>query len=404
MIQRTLKSVITGQFGKGKVILLMGARQVGKTTLLKSLFPGFRRFSAEQNPNVPVEDVLWLNGDELDVQRLFEETSSTRLRFIFGSKRFVVIDEAQRIKDIGLKLKLIADEIPDIQLVATGSSSFDLANEANEPLTGRKREYVMYPLSFAEMTRRHGLLDEKRLIPHRLVYGYYPEVVNKPGEEREILKSLSDSYLYKDILMWERIKKPDKLVKLLQALAFQIGSQVSYSELGQLCALDAKTTEKYIVLLEQCYVIFRLASFSRNLRNELKYSRKIYFFDNGIRNALIADFSLAETRRDIGALWENFLVAERKKKIAYNREVTNTWFWRTSSQKEIDYIEESGGTLRAFEFKWNPSAKYKFPRQFMEQYPDTRFEVIGPDNIDEFLLDMNAGDRGSRPGQVRFKT
>jgi predicted AAA+ superfamily ATPase len=386
MIQRTLNSVISGQFGKGKVILLMGPRQVGKTTLFKSLFSRPVPLNGGQDPDVLAQDILWLNGDELDVQRLFETTSSTRLKLIFGSKRFVVIDEAQRIKDIGLKLKLIADEIPDIQLIATGSSSFDLANEANEPLTGRKREYTMYPLSFAEMVRHQGFLNEKRLLSHRLVYGYYPEVVNNPGNEREILKSLSDSYLYKDILMWERIKKPDKLVKLLQALAFQTGSQVSYSELGQLCALDAKTTEKYIILLEQCYVIFRLASFSRNLRNELKYSRKIYFFDNGIRNALIADFSLAETRRDLGALWENFLVAERKKKIDYERQVVNTWFWRTSSQKEIDYIEESGGSLRAFEFKWNPSAKYKIPRQFMEQYPETCFKVIGPDNIDEFLL------------------
>lgn len=385
MIQRTLNSVITGQFGNGKVILLMGTRQVGKTTLFKSLFTGSR--FASLNDDGLAQDVLWLNGDELDVQRMFEKTSSARLKLLFGSKRFVVIDEAQRIKDIGLKLKLIADQIPDIQLIATGSSSFDLANEANEPLTGRKREYTMYPLSFAEMVRHQGLLDEKRLLPHRLVYGYYPEVVNNPGNEREILKSLSDSYLYKDILMWERIKKPDKLIKLLQALAFQTGSQVSYSELGQLCALDAKTTEKYIVLLEQCYVIFRLASFSRNLRNELKYSRKIYFFDNGIRNALIADFSLAETRRDIGALWENFLVAERKKKIAYGGQVLNAWFWRTSSQKEIDYLEESDGSLRAFEFKWNPAAKYKIPRQFLEQYPEARFEVISPDNIDEFLLD-----------------
>ncbi|MDR2143423.1 MAG: ATP-binding protein [Treponema sp.] len=390
MIQRTLNSVLTKQFGKGKVILLMGARQVGKTTLFKDLFFGPRPLDAEQYPEAAAQEVLWLNGDELDVQRLFEQISSTRLRLIFGSRRFVVIDEAQRIKDIGIKLKLIADQIPDIQLIVTGSSSFDLANEANEPLTGRKREYTMYPLSFAEMAGHHGLLAEKRVIPHRLVYGYYPEVVNNPGNEREILKSLSDSYLYKDILMWERIKKPDKLVKLLQALAFQIGSQVSYSELGQLCALDAKTTEKYIVLLEQCYVIFRLASFSRNLRNELKYSRKIYFFDNGIRNALIADFSLAETRKDIGALWENFLVAERKKKIGYSREVANTWFWRTSSQKEIDYIEESDGVLRAFEFKWNPSAAYRFPRQFLEQYPDARFAIISPDNADEFLLDPDA--------------
>jgi predicted AAA+ superfamily ATPase len=298
----------------------------------------------------------------------------------------VVLDEAQRIKDIGVKLKLITDQLPDIQLIVTGSSSFDLANQVNEPLTGRKWEYHMYPLSFAEMAAHHGLLDEKRLIPHRLVYGYYPDVVNHPGEEREILKLLSDSYLYKDILMWEQIKKPEKLVKLLQALAFQIGSKVSYSELGQTCGLDAKTIEKYIVLLEQCFVIFRLGSFSRNLRNELKNSRKIYFYDTGIRNAVIADFSIPETRRDTGALWENFLISERKKKLAYSHLWKNTWFWRTVSQQEIDYLEEGDGVLQAFEFKWNPGAKYKKPRTFLEAYPECTITLITPDNADEFLL------------------
>ena len=258
------------------------------------------------------------------------------MKYIFGNKKYVVIDEAQQIKDIGSKLKLITDELPEIQLIATGSSSFDLANRVNEPLTGRKWEYKMYPVSFAEMVMHHGLLEEKRLIPHRLVYGYYPDVVNNPGDEKEILKQLSDSYLYKDILMWEHIKKPDKLLKLLQAIAFQIGNQVSYSELGQICGIDSKTVEKYIVLLEQCFVIFRLGSFSRNLRNELKSSRKIYFYDNGIRNAIIADFSLAENRHDIGALWENYIISERHKKIEYDLLWRHSWFWRTSDQKEID--------------------------------------------------------------------
>ena len=291
----------------------MGARQVGKTTLIKDLF----RDS---------DKTLWLNGDEIDVQALFENVSSTQLKHIFGNKKYVIIDEAQRIKDIGVKLKLITDQLPEIQLIATGSSSFELANLVNEPLTGRKWEYKMYPISFAEMVNHHGLLDEKRLISHRLVYGYYPDVVNNPGSEKEILKQLSDSYLYKDILMWEQIKKPEKLLKLLQALAFQVGSQVAYSELGQICGLDSKTIEKYIILLEQCFVIFRLGSFNRNLRNELKNSKKIYFYDNGIRNALIADFSLAEMRQDIGALWENFVISERRKKLEYNSIWKNSWF------------------------------------------------------------------------------
>ncbi|GHV43290.1 ATPase [Spirochaetia bacterium] len=376
MIKRQLQKTITERFGQGKAILLTGARQVGKTTLLKDL-----RKESPLN-----SDTLWLDGDEADVQALFEHISSTRLKAIFGTNRYVVLDEAQRIKNIGIKLKLITDQMPEIQLIVTGSSSFDLANQVNEALTGRKWVYHMYPISFAEMVMHHGLLDERRLIPHRLVYGYYPDVVNHPGEEREILKLLSDSYLYKDILMWEQIKKPEKLVKLLQTLAFQIGSEVSYSELGQICGLDAKTIEKYIVLLEQCFVIFRLGSFSRNLRNELKNSRKIYFYDNGIRNAVIADFAIPETRRDIGALWENFLVSERKKKLAYEGQWKNTWFWRTVSQQEIDYLEEGDGVLRAFEFKWNPAAKYKKPRTFLEAYPGCSIDLVSPDNADEFLL------------------
>lgn len=373
MIQRILEDIVRNKLNKGKAIILMGARQVGKTTLIKELFKGS-------------DEMIWLNGDELDVQSLFENISSTRLKYIFGNKKYVVIDEAQRIKDIGLKLKLITDELPEIQLIATGSSSFDLANQVNEPLTGRKWEYKMYPVSFAEMVMHHGLLDEKRLLPHRLVYGYYPDVVNHPGNEKEILKQLSDSYLYKDILMWEQIKKPDRLLKLLQAIAFQAGNQVSYSELGQISGLDSKTVEKYIVLLEQCFVIFRLGSFSRNLRNELKNSKKIYFYDNGIRNAIIADFSIVESRQDISALWENYIISERRKKLEYELLWRNSWFWRTKEQNEIDYVEEGDGQIHAFEFKWNPSAKYKTPRQFLENYAGSTFSVITPDNMEEFLL------------------
>lgn len=373
MIKRFLTDIVKAKLGTGKAILLMGPRQVGKTTLLRTLYPNN-------------DDVLFLNGDELDVRQLFENISATRLKAIIGNKKVLIIDEAQRIEDIGLRLKLITDQMPDVQLIATGSSSFDLANKVNEPLTGRKWEYLLYPLSFAEMVNDHGFLEEKRLLPHRLVYGYYPDVVTHPGDEKEILKQLSDSYLYKDILMWEQIKKPDKLLTLLQALAFQVGNQVSYHELGQLCSLDSKTVEKYITLLEQTFIIFRLGSFSRNLRNELKSSRKIYFYDNGIRNAIIANFSQAETRPDIGALWENFLVSERKKKLSYDGMWRNTWFWRTTDQKEIDYLEEGDGQLYAYEFKWNPKAKSKEPKQFAEAYPDSKFAVITPENMNEFLL------------------
>lgn len=372
MVERIIKEILNSKIGTGKAIILMGARQVGKTTLLRELF-------SRQ------DGVLWLNGDEPDIRDIFEKISSTRLKSIIGKNKILVIDEAQRIVDIGLKLKLITDNIPSVQLIATGSSSFDLANKVNEPLTGRKWEYKMFPISFAEMVAHHGLVEEKRLIPHRLIYGYYPDVITSIGDEKEILKQLSDSYLYKDILMWEQIKKPDKLLKLLQALAYQVGAQVSYNELGQLCGLDSKTVEKYILLLEQTFVIFRLGSFSRNLRNELKSSKKIYFYDNGIRNALIANFAQPEQRSDVGALWENFVISERMKNNHYKGRWCNTWFWRTTKQQEIDYIEEEDGIISAYEFKWNKNVKAKVPAIFSQNY-NSQFTVIHKDNIDEFLL------------------
>lgn len=373
MIPRILEDKIKEKLYRGKAIILMGARQVGKTTLLRDIFKDS-------------SDVLWMNGDELDIQRLFAEASASRLRSIIGKNKVVVIDEAQRIEDIGLRLKLITDSIQEVQLVATGSSSFDLANKVNEPLTGRKWEYRMFPVSFGEMVNHHGLLEEKRLLKHRLVYGYYPDVITNEGEEKEILKQLSDSYLYKDVLMWERIQKPDKVLQLLQALAFQVGSQVSYNELGQICSLDSKTVEKYINLLEQTYVIFKLGSFSRNLRDELKNSNKFYFYDNGIRNALIADFKQIENRHDIGALWENFIISERIKHLNYFGRWVNYWFWRTKRQKEIDFIEEEDGEIHAYEFKWSPSLKEKAPKQFMEAYENSEFEVIHRENYEEYLL------------------
>lgn len=374
MIKRKLQDIIEKKLFDGKAILLMGPRQVGKTTLLKELFGGR-------------EDVMWLNGGELDVQVLFEGVSATRLRAMFGRKKVIIIDEAQRIPDIGLRLKLVTDQIKDVQLIATGSSAFELATKTGESLTGRKWEYKMYPFSFGEMVDEHGLLEEKRMIPHRLIFGYYPEVVMRLGEEREILRLLSDSYLYKDVLMSDQINKPDSLVKLLQALAFQVGSQVSYNELAQLCGLDSKTVEKYVVLLEQSYVIFRLNSFCRNLRNELKNSKKIYFYDNGIRNALIANFNQIEGRADRGALWENFLISERKKFLEYNRLWGNSWFWRTKEQKEIDWVEERDGKIIGYEFKWNPDQKVKIPRLFLDSYENSDFRVIHRDNCDSFLLE-----------------
>lgn len=374
MVERHIQSSIQSQLGGGKAIVIMGARQVGKSTLLRQML-GER------------QDVIWMNGDDLDIQELFSSMTSTRIRAILGSKRLLVIDEAQRISDIGLRLKLITDQVPDVQVIATGSSSFELASKVNESLTGRKREFRMYPLTFGEMVQHTQFLDEVRMIPHRMVYGYYPEVVCNPGDERAILKELSDSYLYKDILSLDSINKPDKLVRLLKALALQIGSQVSYNEIGTLIGLDSKTVERYVDILEKSFIVFRLGTFSRNLRNELKASRKIYFWDLGIRNAIIGNLAQIENRTDAGELWENFVIAERMKRNAYKCSFAQSYFWRTRQQHEIDYLEEEDGILYAFEFKWNlRKANVKCPESFKTAYPEAVYKVITPENIEEFLF------------------
>ena len=373
MIKRLLENTIKEKIFKNKVLIIFGPRQVGKTTLLKEIVKDY--------PNVQ-----WFNADEIEVQTLFEKASLANFKTFLNKNALVVIDEAQNIKDIGIKLKIIYDNIKDVQLLVSGSSSFELANELNEPLTGRKFEYILYPLSFEEMVLHHGLFEEHKLLKSRMVFGYYPEVVTHSGNDIiEILRQLTGSYLYKDILIWNRIKKSDKLVKLLQTLAYQIGSQVSYNELGQLVGLDNETVEKYIQLLEQAFVIYRLPSFSRNLRNELKRSRKIYFYDNGVRNALIENYHPLELRNDTGALWENFIITERLKYTAYHNIYTHRYFWRTHSQQEIDYLEEYGGKLYAYEFKWNTRKKAKLPRAFLQSYPEAETQIITPDNYWEFI-------------------
>jgi len=373
MISRILVDRLRQKMFKQKAIIVLGPRQVGKTTLLKNLA-------------FDPEEILWMNADEIDVQQTLSEVSSGSFKALLGKKKIFIIDEAQRIENIGLKLKLITDNLPEIQVIATGSSSFDLANRVNEPLTGRKWEYNLFPLSYQELVEHHGMLAENRLLEHRLVYGYYPEVVSNPGEEEERLKLICHSYLYKDVLLWERLHKSDKLVRLLQALAHQIGSQVSFNELADICSMDPKTVEKYVNLLEQAFVIFRLPSFSRNLRNELKSSRKIYFYDNGIRNAIINNFNPIALRSDVGFLWENFLVSERLKFNSYQLLNKNSFFWRTVNQQEIDLIEEYGGQLHAYEFKWNTKKTVRLTKTFQNAYPDSTFDVITPNNLHEFLL------------------
>ena len=372
MITRQLEKNIKDRLFKGKAIMLIGARQVGKTTLLKEIFDNDAH-------------TLWLNGDDLEVRMLFNNITVEKYRSLLGNSKIVVIDEAQRIENIGLKAKLITDNFPEIQLVLTGSSSFDLANKINEPLTGRKWEYQLFPMSFRELAEHHGTFQEIKKLPIRLVYGSYPDVVNNPGSERDILKQLTNSYLYKDIFEWERIKKPDMLVKLMQALAFQVGSEVSLNELSGLIGIDKGTVEKYITLLEQTQVIFRLPSLSRNLRNELKMSKKIYFYDNGIRNALINNFNDVELRNDIGVLWENWMISELKKHNHYYQTYCNSYFWRTTQQQEVDYIEEADGKMTAYEFKWNPIKKAKVSKSFLQAYPVAEIKTINRENYFEIL-------------------
>ena len=373
MISRMLQEVIRQKMFKGKAILIIGPRQSGKTTLLRLLESDVR------------EKVLYLNCDEPDIRNLLTDVTSSSLRHLIGNAKVVMIDEAQRVKNIGLTLKLIVDNLTGIQVIATGSSAFELSSEMNEPLTGRKWEYRLLPFSTQELTRHSGMIEEQRLLKHRLVYGMYPDVVTHFGEEREILVNLTGSYLYKDIFTFQDVRKPEVIEKLLEALALQVSSEVSYNELGQLVQVDPSTVQRYIDLLEKAFVVFRLRSFSRNVRNELKRSQKIYFYDNGIRNALIANFNPPETRTDRGALWENFLVSERTKLLCNNQIYANQFFWRTKQQQEIDYIEDSAGVLAAYEFKVNPQKKAWFPKTFLENYPDHTTHTITPDNYLQFL-------------------
>ncbi len=357
-----------------KVLIIYGARQTGKTTLLKRVVKG-------------KENILWFEGDETEVRELFDRASSARFRTVFGTGTVVVIDEAQNIPDIGLKLKIIFDHLPDIRLLVSGSSTLDLSGAVTEPLTGRKLEYKLFPFSFEEMVNYHGLFEESRRLEQRMIYGYYPDIVTAQEEDARIfLKELTGSYLFKDILNWNKIRKPDKLVRLVQALTLQTGQQVSYHELGEIVSLDNETVENYIDLLEKSFVIYRLMPFSRNLRNEIKRSRKIYFYDNGIRNALINNFNFLNLREDTGKLWENFLITERIKYTEYHKIPVNRYFWRTHSGQEIDYIEERNGKLYAYEFTWNPRKKKKIPKAFLENYQVQEAKVIHKDNFHEFIL------------------
>jgi len=374
MIKRDLQPVIEKNLFKGKAIVLMGPRQVGKTTLLIQLM---------EKLQMPA---LLLNCDEPEPRSLLSDANTVKLKQLIGTNKLVLIDEAQRVKNIGLTLKLIVDQIKDVQVIATGSSSLELSNEINEPLTGRKYEYNLFPLSVKELVGSSNTLQERQLLEKRLLFGSYPEIVNRPEEAAESLFNLTGSYLYKDLLAFNDVRKPSQLEKLVEALALQVGSEVSYSELGQMINASNATVERYIDLLEQSFVLFRLRAFSGNLRNEIKKGRKIYFYDNGIRNAIIQNFSPLNLRQDTGALWENYFVSERIKYNHYARKFISSYYWRSFQQQEIDLIEKDNTSLTAYELKWNPKKQGRMAKTFLNAYPVKEFHTVNPDNYLDFLL------------------
>ena len=375
MIKRKLQDVLLKYIGKGKAIVLVGARQVGKSTL-------FELFTQQDK-----EHTLWLNCDRKETRDVLTGVSLTDLQMLIRDNKTVVIDEAQRVDNIGMTLKLITDNFPKVQLLVTGSSSLDLRNKLDEPLTGRKIVYNLFPVSTAEIYEAEGLVAVRERIEQRLIYGSYPDVLYGNIPSQKVLQELSDSYLYKDILELEGIRKSSVLKKILIALALQVGSEVSYNEIGKTVGSDSKTVEKYIDILEKCFIVFRLSSFSRNIRTELTKSKKIYFYDLGVRNAVLNAFAPLELRQDQGALWENFFIVERMKKNHYEDRMLNTYFWRTTDKQEIDYIEEENGVLHLFELKWNERKNsVKFPNLFLETYNPAQKDVVTRENYLQFLI------------------
>jgi len=370
MYSRVIEKTIAIKLGKGKAIILIGPRQVGKTTLIQNLLKDKKH--------------LFLDGDDPTVRNLLTNPNTEQLKSIIGKNDILFIDEAQRIDNIGITMKIITDQFKNVQLLVSGSSAFDISSKLNEPLTGRKWEYILLPISWEEYEESHGYLVSQQQFENRLIYGFYPEVLNNPGEEREVLKQLTNSYLYRDILALGDIRKPEVLEKLIQALALQVGSEVSYNELAQTVGIDKNTVSKYIDILCDGYVIFKLNSFSKNIRNEIKSNKKIYFYDNGIRNMIIGNFNQLNLRVDKGALWENFLISERVKQNLYKNTSSNIYFWRTKQQQEVDLVEENAGIITGFEFKWNPNKKVKLPKTFTEAY-NAQGKLVNPSNFREFV-------------------
>jgi predicted AAA+ superfamily ATPase len=371
MYQRILENIIRPQLNSGRALIVYGPRQVGKTTLAKKI-------AAAQG------DYLYLNCDEPDVRAALTEKNTSDLRRVIGNHKFVVIDEAQRVPDIGLTLKIIIDSKLAAQVLATGSSSLDLANRVNEPLTGRKTVFNLFPLTFAELSDGLNYFERQRLLSDIVVYGSYPAVINCAGErdKQALLKELTDSALYKDVLEFQRVKNPHKIRELLRALAFQLGSEVSYSELGQQLGIDRQTVESYIDLLEQSFIIYRLPPLARNSRKEISRMKKIYFFDNGVRNALINRFERLEERPDRGELWESWAIGERIKTHRMIQDQRQHFFWRLKSGAEIDLVEDVAGDLHGIEYKYGTKAASP-PESWGLIYPGASWRLVRPNTFAE---------------------
>ena len=377
-IKREIDSFLSKRMFDGKVIVIYGPRQSGKTTSIEHYL----------QENCTESEVLIFNGDEAKDRDILADASAEKLKLLIGGKRVVFIDEAQKIPEIGIVLKRLYDKVKDVQVIASGSSSEELASKTEEPMTGRKFEYTLLAPSFAELAGITSPIEELRVLEKRLIYGSYPDVVTHPGDEVGRLREIGSGYLYKDILKYEAIRRPEILDRIMRALAFQIGQEVSYSELAETVGSDPKTVSKYIDILEKAFIVFRLGSYSRNLRNELKKSVKVYFFDTGIRNYVIGDWRVMDSRNpgEVGHLWENYVIAERRKWLLLNEPETRSFFWRTKQQREVDLIEESAAGLKAFEIKWNPKkAADPLPKTFTNAYPQAATFGVSPDNVFEFL-------------------
>lgn len=357
-----------------KAIIIYGPRRIGKTTLTKKFLENKKNY-------------LLVSGEDVDVQHYLASQSVEKLKSFVGQYEWLVIDEAQAIPNIGINLKLLVDHCPDLKIITTGSSAFDLANQVGEPLTGRKITLHMFPLSQIELGVNENIAQTRANLEERLIYGSYPEVVLQKdfAKKRDYLDELTTSYLYKDILTLDGVRKSDKLKKILQLLAFQIGKEVSLNEIGQQVGLNKVTIERYIDLLEKSFVLIRLTGFSRNLRKEITKQSRYYFYDVGVRNAIINQFNPLNLRNDIGELWENYIVIERLKKQAYERIHARNYYWRTYEQQEIDWVEECDGKLNGYEIKWSPDAKVKEPAAWRKAYPDSKFSVINRDNYLDFI-------------------